>query len=78
MTAAVAYDGGIHAPRSRRARPHGLNRVVMRLSIVMLKWARRRAERSALTYEESARLLRMQQQRQAHENETALMAMRLL
>ena len=78
MTAAVAYDSGIRTARPRRARPYGLNRFVMRLSIVMLKWARRRTERTALTYEESARLFRLQQQRRAREIENGLLAQRLL
>lgn len=37
---------------SRRVHPHGLDLVVMRLSLATLLWARRRADRSLMTHEE--------------------------
>jgi hypothetical protein len=40
------------ASAARRARPRGLDRLVMRLSLAMLMWARHRADRSALSHEE--------------------------
>jgi hypothetical protein len=36
----------------RRARPHGIDRLVMRLSLAMLLWARHRADRGVLTHEQ--------------------------
>ncbi len=43
----------MYAPmRSRRARPHGLDRALMRASLAMLLWARRHADRTAISYEE--------------------------
>jgi hypothetical protein len=37
---------------ARRARPHGIDLIVMRLSLAMLLWARERADRSTLSHEE--------------------------
>lgn len=44
----------------RRARPGGLDRIVMRLSLAMLLWARRHADRTALSHDEQARRRRVQ------------------
>ena len=41
---------------ARRVRAHGLDRVVMRVSLMMLLAARRHAERTAVSYEEHTRL----------------------
>jgi hypothetical protein len=35
-----------------RPRPHGLDRAVMRLSLAMLIWARKRSERSAISHDQ--------------------------
>jgi len=51
MTSTVVFHS---TPAARRARPHGLDRLVMRLSLAMLLWARRRADRGMLTHEEQA------------------------
>ena len=40
----------------RRTRPRGLDRVVMRLSLMALLAARRHADRTAVSYEEHTRL----------------------
>ena len=56
MTAASytrAYPQGI-----RRVRPHGVDRAIMRLSLMTLLWARRHAERSAVSHEEHTRMHR--------------------
>jgi hypothetical protein len=78
MTIAVPFDHQIDASRSRHARPRGLDRVITRLGLAMLEWARRRADRSALTYEESARLTRLARERERRENAALLIATRLL
>lgn len=51
MTATTAAYG---IP-ARRNRPHGLDRAVMRLSLMMLLAARRHADRTAVGYEEHTR-----------------------
>ncbi len=39
----------------RRARPHGLDRAIMRVSLMMLLAARRHADRTAVSYEAHTR-----------------------
>ena len=67
------------APRTttRRARPHGLDRVVMRLSLTALLWARRHADRVALTPEQHARAVDAAAAVQRREHESALLAARV-
>jgi hypothetical protein len=48
---------------ARRARPHGIDRIVMRLSLAMLLWVRHRADRGTVSHEEHA---------MRHANEVAL------
>lgn len=45
-----------YAQPARRVRPHGIDRAIMRLSLMTLLWARRHAERTAVSYEEHTRL----------------------
>ena len=52
MTATTVFQHSYAAPAVRRARPQGLDRLVMRLSLAMLLWARHRADRGALSHEE--------------------------
>ncbi|CAN5304405.1 hypothetical protein BH11ACT4_BH11ACT4_10800 [soil metagenome] len=59
MTATTAvpqgYAANTMAERGfpvRRPRPRGIDRVVMRLSLAMLLWARHRADRGVVTHEE--------------------------
>src|ERR1700712_1068601 len=52
MNAAVThYDTAAYG--TRRVRPHGLDLLVMRLSLATLLWARRRADRNLMTHEEN-------------------------
>lgn len=62
---------------ARRIRPSGFDRAVMRLSLAMLLWARRRAERAAVTHDEHARTRRELQNLQHREREAALLAARV-
>lgn len=41
----------------QRTRPHGFDRVVMRLSLAMLLWARRRCDRGTVSRDEHTRML---------------------
>ena len=75
MTAAIAVDHHVHGSRSRRARPDGLSRAVMLLSISMLRWARKRADRAEVTHEERVLLMRLAREQRVREN--AHMVMRL-
>jgi hypothetical protein len=77
MTATTAFDRAVNAPARRRARPHGVDRLVMRLSLAMLIWARKRADRDALSHDERA--LRVSQARalQTREHESALRVARV-
>jgi hypothetical protein len=65
MTATSTTAYGITA---RRSRPHGLDRAVMRVSLMMLLAARRHADRSAVGYDEHTRLhaLRVANERREH------------
>ena len=54
MTATTVFQHQYAVPTARRPRPHGIDRVVMRLSLAMLLWARDRADRAALSHEEHA------------------------
>lgn len=74
MTASSAFGRQLDAPAGRRARPHGLDRAVMRLSLAMLIWARKRAETS-----HDERALRVIQARatEQREHESALRAARV-
>jgi hypothetical protein len=54
MTATTVFQHGYAVPTTRRPRPHGIDRVVMRLSLAMLRWARARADRATLSHEEHA------------------------
>ena len=51
MTASVVLDRQL----ARRTRPTGLDRIVMRISLAMLLWARRHADRTAISREEHIR-----------------------
>jgi hypothetical protein len=64
-------------PAGRRVRPHGLDRAVMRVSLALLLWARRRADRAAITSEEHGRLLRDQYAIQRREHDAALLVARV-
>lgn len=50
MAATIALGGS-----ARRSRPRGIDLLVMRMSLAMLLWARRRANRTAMSREEHLR-----------------------
>ena len=56
----------------RRVRPTGFDRAVMRLSLAMLLWARRRAERTFVSPEEHALMRRAQAELQRRDYSTAV------
>lgn len=51
MTASITAQHHSRAVPTTRARAHGIDLLVMRLSIAALRWARRRADRSLSTRE---------------------------
>lgn len=69
MTATTAYDEQV----TRRVRPTGFDRLVMRISLAMLLWARRHADRAALSREEQIRIHHVRQTVQRREHDAALM-----
>lgn len=77
MTATTVFDRMIDAPVAHRARPHGLDRAVMLLSVSMLKWARRRTERSLVSPERHAQLVSEVEAQTRREHDSALRAARV-
>ncbi len=71
MTATLGYSA------SRRPRAHGIDRLVMRASMAALLWARRRADRAALTHETHERLRAQHVEVVRREHEAALRAARV-
>jgi len=71
MTAAT------YSQAMRRVRPHGVDRAIMRLSLMTLLWARRHAERSAVSHEEHTRMHRETQGIQRREHDAALLLARV-
>lgn len=71
---ATAAGYGITA---RRVRPHGLDRVIMRVSLMMLLWARRHADRTAVSHEEHTRMYRELQRFERRERDAALLIARV-
>lgn len=73
MTATTAtYEKNV-----RRPRPHGLDRAVMRMSLAMLLWARRHADRTALSPEQYASLCRERRRRERFQHDAALLVARV-
>lgn len=54
MTTLAVVTREIDRGSRRHARPHGIDRLVMKLSLTTLLWARRRADRHILTREQHA------------------------
>lgn len=77
MTAAPAFASGSCPTPSRRARPRGLDRLVIRLSMTALLWARRRANRSEVQREHAQRMHRQSIATERREHEAALLAARV-
>jgi hypothetical protein len=61
MTATTTFDHYVECRTARRPRPRGFDRAVMRLSLAMLVWARKRADRAVISREEQ--ILRFENQR---------------
>lgn len=62
---------------TRRPRPHGLDRLVMRVSLMMLLAARRHADRTAVGYEEHTRLYNESMAARRRENGAATLIARV-
>ncbi|HEY0258298.1 MAG TPA: hypothetical protein VGC18_00470 [Lacisediminihabitans sp.] len=80
MATALNLDGrgGSSLRRARPgARPRGIDRLVILVSIAMLRWARRRADRAWLPYEEHTRLVRNFLERQRREDAARSMIVRV-
>lgn len=62
------------------ARVHvsGFDRFVMKVSLAMLRWARKRAARASVAADQQTRLLRQQADIQHREHESALRAARVI
>ena len=80
MTAATypraEYAQATYSP-ARRVRPHGIDRAIMLLSLMALRWARRHAERTAISYEEHTRMHRETQGVYRREHDAALLFARV-
>ena len=80
MTAATypraEYAQATYSP-ARRVRPHGMDRAIMRLSLMALRWARRHADRTAVSYEEHTRMHRETQGLYRREHDAALLVARV-
>ncbi len=61
---------------SRRSRPHGIDLAIMRVSLAMLLWARRRAERNIVSSAEQRRALEVQRGIEARERSWQRLASR--
>ena len=73
MTAATA----VFARNSRRTRPHGLDRALMRVSLATLLWARRHADRTAISYSEHTLRRAESLARESRESQAARLPMRV-
>ncbi|QNE47166.1 hypothetical protein F1C58_09820 [Glaciihabitans sp. INWT7] len=82
MTSAVALQHSTALPStlrgSRRAQPRGFDRIVIRVSVAMLRWARKRADRSIVPYEEAVLRNRNALDRDAREKACPLGPIRLV
>ena len=74
MTAAT-YPRATYA--SARVRPRGIDRAIMRLSLIALRWARQHADRTAVPYEEHTRMHRETQGLYRREHDAALLVARV-
>lgn len=61
-----------------RLRARGFDRFVMKLSLSMLLWARKRADRASIGREEHARLLAREAETRRREHESALRGARVI
>jgi hypothetical protein len=77
MAAMTVTDLGFDSIPRRRPRATGLDRLVMRVSLAALLWARRRADRKAVTFEEHTLRLAQATDLARREHEFALRAARV-
>lgn len=77
MTATPVFASGTCAATSRRARARGVDRLVMRVSMSVLLWARRRADRAALPREHALRMRELAISMEQREHEASLRAARV-
>jgi hypothetical protein len=77
MAAMTVTDLGFDAIPARRARATGLDRLVMQASLATLLWARRRADRKSVTFEEHALRIAQLNDLARREHEFALRAARV-
>ena len=77
---ALQSPGALPAPLhgSRRVQPRGFDRLVIRLSVAMLRWARNRADRSIVPHEQVVLRNRNARDREARELAAQLGSHRLL
>ena len=71
MTILATFPRQLDAGTTRRARPRGIDLLVMRLSLTTLRWARRRADRRTLTREQHT--LRVEQMKALAQRERDMM-----
>lgn len=78
MTATTAFDRQIDSFAPGRARVHGVDRLIMKLSLSVLLWARKRADRAALGRDEHALLIDQVADRERREHDAALRVARVI
>ncbi len=76
MTTASALDHLVESSAVHHVPPRGIDRLVMRLSLTMLMWARRRVERSAIAHDDHARQRAVQRGTETREREWTRLAER--
>ena len=77
MTPLATFQRQLDLGTAHRARPRGIDRLVMRLSLTTLLWARRRADRGNLTHEQHTLRVEQMKALAQRERETALLVSRL-
>lgn len=78
MTATTSHAPTFGREVTRRARPHGIDLAVIRVSLVMLRWARKRSQRATVTHDERARLMYEAGESARREHAAALMLARVI
>lgn len=77
MNATALTPRRLDTSTPHRIRPHGFDRLIMRLSLATLLWARRHAERTAITRDDQSRMFEQYRARQRREQEAALLFARI-
>jgi len=77
MTTLATFPRQLDAGTTRRARPRGIDLLIMRLSLTTLRWARRRADRRTLTHEQHTLRVEQMTALAQREREMALFVTRL-